>query len=415
MKKMKILWLSNKILQDQETGGSGTWLDAMSNALMNKGTVELGNITSGNTNKLIRSDFGQIKQWILPVSAKLHRTNGLPGTKIVNLYLKAIKDFDPDLIHVWGTESFAGLITANRINNVPVLLEIQGTKGAIARVFHGGLSLYEQIQCIGIKEMIKGTMIFQNKRKYRRWGVFENEIILGHKYITASSRWMEANVRMINPNANVFFNEILLRNCFNTNKKWHFTGTPVLFTIAAYFSPFKGFHVAIRAIAHLKIKYPNIQLRIAGLHQTKGIRKDGYINWVKKEIKSLNLESNIIWLGALNGEQIAEELINSSAVVLPSYIESYGVVHIEAMAVGTPCVCSFNGGAAYLGEDDKTTLFFPPGDDIMCAFQIDRLLSGKELAESVSNKALETTLIRNNTESIVNRQIEIYNNILNGN
>jgi glycosyltransferase involved in cell wall biosynthesis len=412
MRKLKILWLSSNILEEPEKGRTGTWLYSMSNALIDKGIVELGNISTGSTKSIRRSDYGQIKQWVIPFSAKLNK-DGLPNNKIVNSYLTAINDFKPDLIHVWGTESYAGLITAKKVNNLPVLLEMQGLIRAIAKIFHGDLSIKEQIQCIGIKEILRKSNIFQQKRRYEKWATFENEIILNHKYITTSSRWMEAQVRAINPKANIFHNEIMLRNTFYTSKKWQFTGDSKIFTLAAYSSPFKGFHIAIRAIANLKRKYPKIQLRIAGLHQINGIRRNGYINWIRKEIKNSNLESNIIWLGALNGRQIVEELIRSSVVVLPSYIESYGVAHVEAMAIGTPCVCSFNGGAAYLGEDEKTSLFFPPGDDVMCAFQIERILSNKELAESISKMARDRTLIRNDSEQIVNRQIQIYKEILN--
>lgn len=409
---MKILWFSNKFLQLQDNGITGTWLNALSEKLANTDQIQLGNITAGNVRNLERSDFGRIKQWVVPGSAKINK-NGLPNNKIINFYLTAINDFKPDLIHVWGSESYSGLITARKLTTLPTLLEIQGSKASIARVYNGYLSIYEQILSIGIREILRKSTIFQQKKKFTKWTEFEDEIMSNHINISAPSKWMEAQVTAINPKAILFKNEIILRDLFYTCKKWQFSGKPTIFMSAAYSAPFKGFHIAIRAILILKKKYPDIQLRIAGFHKIKGIRRDGYINLVRKEIKRSNLDTNVIWLGALDGSQIVNELTNCSVVLLPSYIESYGLAHAEAMAVGSPCVCSFNGGSAYLAEDEKTSLFFPPGDYIMCSYQIERLLKDEVLAQSISGLARNKILLRNDPEKIVNQQIQIYRKILN--
>ena len=44
---MKILWLSNKLLTGFDDGSTGTWLDSMSEGIMQSGEVTLGNITMG--------------------------------------------------------------------------------------------------------------------------------------------------------------------------------------------------------------------------------------------------------------------------------------------------------------------------------------------------------------------------------
>lgn len=411
MDKLKILWFSNKLINKQDIGGTGGWLDAMAVGLVDTGEIQLANITFGNVNRLLQTDYGQIKQWQVPYSPKFTK-NGLPNTRVLNFYLDIVKEFDPDLIHIWGTESFAGLITARKATNHLTLLEIQGLKSSISKVYNGGLTFKEQLLCIGIKEILLRSSIFQLMNQYRKWAVFENEIIYNHTNITVLSKFMEANVKAINPEANLFNNEIILREIFYTGKKWHFTGVPIIFATSAYPAPFKGLHVIIRAIEILIKKYPKIQLRIAGKNTMTGIKKDGYINWLIKEIKRANLASNVIWLGALNGEQLVDELSKSSSIVLPSYNESYGLAHAEAMAVGTPCVCSYNGGYSHLGEDERTTLFFTPGDYVMCAFQIERILNDRKLSESLSKMAMIKTFSRHDKEKIIRNQIEIYNKII---
>ncbi len=411
MSRIKVLWLSNALFEKADMGVTGTWLHTMSEGLMSSGRIILGNVTSGKVKGLIRADYGNIKQWVIPFKRRMNR-DGLPGKKIVDYYLAIISEFNPDIIHIWGIERFPALITARHFITVPKILEIQGIAGACAKFANGGLSYREMIQCIGLKEILLRSSVFQLRKQYNKWGRFEEEIIVNHKFITTPSTWMKDNVKFINPEAFLFQNEIPLRKEFFLNRGWKFSGLPIILCSASSPQPFKGFHVIIRALKLLKNHFPDIKLKIVGNHQLKGVKKNGYINWLNKLIKTSELDSNVIWLGPLNSIQLTKELLNTSVVVLPSYIESYGVAHAEAMAMGIPCVCAYNGGSSYLAEDEKTALFFQPGDHIICASQVLRLLLDRELSESISSMAREKAILRNNTNSIVIKQIQIYEEVL---
>ena len=77
MHKFKILWFSNRLFEKPDRGFPGTWLDAMSKGLVYTGEEQLANITTGKVRGLVRSDYGQIQQWIVPGSGKLNK-DGLP-------------------------------------------------------------------------------------------------------------------------------------------------------------------------------------------------------------------------------------------------------------------------------------------------------------------------------------------------
>ena len=83
-----------------------------------------------------------------------------------------MESFSPDLIHVWGTEKFWGLLTARDFIRGNVLLEMQGLKRAIAKYYEGGLTIREQLACIGVKEIIKNNVIPLQRKKYERWGEY---------------------------------------------------------------------------------------------------------------------------------------------------------------------------------------------------------------------------------------------------
>lgn len=408
---MKILWLSNRVLSEQDSGGTGTWLDAMSQGLIRSGEVELGNIAQGSVEKTTRQNHGPIQQWIVPSSAKLGR-DGLPSPKTVAAIVKAAEEFSPDLLHAWGTEGFWGLLTARKLLRSPALLEMQGLKGAISRVFDGGLSFREQLACIGLKEILRQTSIFQDRKRFEKWGKIEKEIISGHRFISIHSDWMVSQVKAINSGAKIFRNDPALRASFYERAPWTFSGAPVVLCSAAYPSPFKGLHVAVRAVAILKRRFPSVELRIAGPHQRPGIRREGYIAWINREVHRSGIASNVHWLGAISAMQLVIELQNCSALVLPTFVESYCLALAEAMMVGVPSAVSFTGGTSFLAKDGDTALFFPPGDEAMCAYQLERLLTDRGLAKRLSRRAREVALVRNDRERIVRNQIEIYRQVL---
>jgi glycosyltransferase involved in cell wall biosynthesis len=407
---MKILWLSNKILSDRDTGTTGTWLDAMAQGLVDSGQIEMGNISTGCVKEVTRQDWGPVSQWIVPNGSKLNK-KGLPDSKIVAMVIDIIEKFSPDLVHIWGTESYWGILSANKMIRSKTLLEMQGLKRAIAKVYSGDLSIAEQISCIGLKEIFRQSFILNGQQQFQRWGKVEEFIIGNHKFITTQSLWMDSHITALNNSSKIFHTDRILRQAFYRSELWQYSGDPVIFCTAAYSSPFKGLHNAIRAIVILKQRYPDIQLRIAGAHQRTGMRRDGYIAWICNEIKRAGIESNVVWLGALSADQLVDHLLKCSAMVLPTYIESYCLALAEAMLLGVPTVVSYTGGTSWLAKDEVSALFFPPGDEEMCAFQLERVIEDKLLSNQLSMNARMSALQRHNPQAVVMNQLEIYRQV----
>jgi glycosyltransferase involved in cell wall biosynthesis len=408
---LKILWLSHSVLSDSDRGSTGTWLRAMAHQLVASGDVTLGNISSAKVRNLTRQDLGAIRQWMFPASVPSPR-DGLPPQKVVVAIIKIVDEFAPDLVHVWGVESFLGLLTARRLIRQQSLLEMQGLKGAYARVYNGGLTASDQLRCIGLKEILRQSTIYQGRRHFVNWGKFESEMIASHRFITTQSAWMEAQVKAINNESRTYHMDLALRSSFLAANRWKRQDTSQIFCSAAYAVPYKGLHVALRAVALLKARFPHIALRIAGHHQATGIRRDGYVHWLKLMIKRLGIEHNVIWLGEISGDQIAHEMLECAAMVIPTFIENCCTAMQEAMMMGIPVVASYVGGLPSLARDEESALFFPPGDDVMCAHQIERVLSDSELAVSLSRRAQEIASERNDPEKITSRQLEIYRQVI---
>jgi glycosyltransferase involved in cell wall biosynthesis len=408
---MKILWFTNREFVPRDEGYSGTWLQPLAEEINKSGNFQIANLAYGKTDKLIKKDCGAIQQWIIPYS-KPNR-EGLPAKTVIEEILGVHSLYAPDIVHFWGVEYFWGLLAARNYIKTPALLDIQGLTHEIVREYTGGLSIAEQFKCIGPREIILGTTMFQDQRRLFRWGKYEKEIIRSNKYIIAQSPWIEAKVRGLNPTSNIFHNELALRPPFYTAKQWHQKSKQNvrIFCSASYLAPFKGVHVAIRAIARLKNEFPTIQLRLAGLKQSNSIRKYGYISWLEELIKEHDVRENVIWLGYLSASEIVNELQLCSAAIVSSFTESYCVALAEAMFLGVPTVTSFTGGTSYLAKDGETALFFPIGDVEMCAFQIQRLLNDNSLTSVIAQKGREIGLQRNNLHKIADQEVSIYSNV----
>lgn len=410
---MKVLWLCNCPLSDADDGATGTWLGAMAHGLLDSGSIELGIIARGPVSRFTRRNYLQVHQWLVPTGARLGR-DGLPSASLTKAVIAAVNEFSPDLIHIWGTEDFWGVLKLRGLLTKPSLLEMQGLKGAYAVYFYGGLTFQEQCRCIGIKEFLKCRTMHMDRLDFVHWGLLEEEIIRSHRFVDVQSAWIAAHVAKLNPAARLFPVDLVFRAPFYRGHGWQSPDQPTLFCSASYPVPYKGLHVAIRALGLLKKRHIPARLRIAGAHQCPGIRQSGYIRWINRLVRQLNLTDAIEWLGPLNADQIIVELQNAAAFVIPTFIENCCTAMQEAMSIGTPVVVSYTGGLPSLGKDEESCLFFPTGDEVMCAYQLERLLTNQRLSLRLSQQSRNIASVRNDRKRIVKRQLEIYDQMIAG-
>lgn len=411
---MKILWLSNRIIDENPDKSTGTWLKSLAVDLMKENNINLANISEGKISSLKRADYGELSQWIVPYQSR--KISGLPSKERIIEIKKVVDNLKPDIIQIWGTENYWGLLTARGILQYKTLLNIQGVISTITPMYYGGLSNIELLRCHGLKEFIRpSASILFGKYRFKQKQYYEYEIISNHNYIVSQSQWSRANVLAINPTAITFNTERALRNEFINSQSWlkyHNThlNRYILHTTASMV-PYKGLHTLLRAMSILKKKFPNLILNIAGSTKA-GIRRGGYERFVKRLANELDISDNIQFLGPLDASMIVKSLKNSNVFIQPSFIESYSLSLAEAMYVGTPCVVSFAGAMPELAKDNESALFFTPGDHVGCASKIERLLLDVELSKKISINSREIAIQRHNPKSIVENQIEIYEEII---
>ena len=92
----------------------------------------------------------------------------------------------------------------------------------------------------------------------------------------------------------------------------------------------KGFDDLLRIFKKISNKDSDIRLNIVG----DGVEKNNLLELAKE----LKLGDKVVFHGYQNKEYINDLLFNSSLYVMTSHTESFGLVLIEAMSYGVPCI-----------------------------------------------------------------------------
>lgn len=125
------------------------------------------------------------------------------------------------------------------------------------------------------------------------------------------------------------------------------------FVTIALFAPEKGLDILLRAFAAAFAGNASVKLEIGG--------DGGAAAQLKALAHELNIADQVEFLGLLSREQVREALWRAHAFVLPSHIETFGVVLIEAMATGLPVIATQCGGPEDFVNPDVGILI-PPND-----------------------------------------------------
>ena len=147
----------------------------------------------------------------------------------------------------------------------------------------------------------------------------------------------------------------------------------------------KNIPVLLRAVARMGDAgtWGDRQLVVGGA-EMPGLRgaEDIY-----KTIDELKLKDIVVLTGRVPVEQLAGLYAGAEALVMPSLYEGFGFPVVEAMACGTPVICS---NVSSLPEvAGMAAITFDPQNDATLAVHLERVLSDEKLREEMQRKGLE--------------------------
>jgi glycogen(starch) synthase len=143
----------------------------------------------------------------------------------------------------------------------------------------------------------------------------------------------------------------------------------------------KGFQVLARAMHLLRSELPQVTCTIAG--------RGSYLPELQTQIDVEGVSDLVELPGFVPDAELRKMIRRAGCVVIPSLYEPFGLVALEALAARAPLIVAHTGGLSEMIAGTGAGLTFEPGNPDDLARCIARVLTDRELASSLSERAEE--------------------------
>jgi glycogen synthase len=146
----------------------------------------------------------------------------------------------------------------------------------------------------------------------------------------------------------------------------------------------KGFQLALEALPGLIERLGNVRFLVAGSGTAEGE--------LREQASRLGLDAHGTFLGWI-GDDVLHSLYRiADLTVVPSIYEPFGLVALEAMASGCPCLVADTGGLREVVPNEDVGLRFRSRDPGSLGTMAERLLTDDELRDRLVAEASEHVL-----------------------
>jgi glycosyltransferase involved in cell wall biosynthesis len=180
-------------------------------------------------------------------------------------------------------------------------------------------------------------------------------------------------------------------------------GKPLIVSVSNLV-PTKGIDINLRALSSLLGNMPELTYVIVGDGPER--------SRLEQLARELGISSNVRFLGQLDHAAALKHVAAADIFVLPSWQEGFGVVYLEAMALGKPVIaCSGEGPADFI-NDGKTGFLVPPRDIESVARLARRLAENEQERRSVGQRASQFVLANFTWMAVARKLSELYKEIV---
>jgi glycosyltransferase involved in cell wall biosynthesis len=164
----------------------------------------------------------------------------------------------------------------------------------------------------------------------------------------------------------------------------------------------KGLDILIRAFAKAFRGRSSVRLYLCG---------DGPLAVQLKALAAeLGVGETVVFRGRLAKAEVVKILDGADFFVLPSRMETFGVVVIEALARGVPVIATRSGGPEYIVEE-STGLLVEPEDEGQLVGALVGAYEGRLVVKSAA-EIRATALRRYGSDEFLKNMIQLYNSVV---
>lgn len=217
----------------------------------------------------------------------------------------------------------------------------------------------------------------------RRFLLYNSDVVLTvsnylKEEINIRFNQVQAELRVIPNGINKFSS-----NGKSDSKRIQKESNPLLLTYVGRLAPKKGVQVLLSAFSVIKKKQKwDIKLKLAG----DGPMREKLEGLAKK----LGIQDDVEFLGSMSNVEVRELMSKSTLHIVPSEIESFGLVVLEAMSEGTCVICTSVGGLPELVRDGWNGALIPPNNVDALVEKIEYLLDNPNFRLNLVRNAVET-------------------------
>jgi glycosyltransferase involved in cell wall biosynthesis len=418
---VKVLWFSNNsTLYDQSENfyhGCG-WIDSLQILLQKETGIELA-IAFFHSEDKVKSVRDGVTYY--PISKAGSRVNLLRklinnwkgSIEVVNLkndVKRILSDFDPDLVHVFGTEGAFSQIKT--LTHIPVVYHFQGLINPILNTYlpinQSKYSFYLNFNYL--LNNIKGNSPAFELKRFKNQAKRELSVLNSLNYVMGRTDWDKNILNIFNPDAVYFHINEVLRPVFYDDFSVKSNKMSATLRIVSTLSPtvYKGIDVVLKtAKVLMDLVDIDFQWEVIGL--------DANCQLVQHFEKIENIKHsdvNVVFCGKKPPAELVACLQSADIFIHPSYIDNSPNSVCEAQMIGLPVIACNVGGVSSIVEHGYSGILVPSNGVYEIIHYIKVLYSDLDLRDKIVKQAMFIAKKRHNRVDVVQNLLSAYEHII---
>jgi len=172
-------------------------------------------------------------------------------------------------------------------------------------------------------------------------------------------------------------------------------------------NPEKGVHVLLKSLSYLRKATKLVIVGPPGWDKQFFLRMLSLFN--AENQKGLH---KVTYLGEQDQTSLVEYYRKASLFVLPSFMEGFPVVNLEALACGTPVIASNVGGIPATIHDGENGLLVPPNDASELARAIEYMLENDDVRKRFGRAGRELVTAHFSLQVVTGKLCRIYKELI---
>ena len=301
-------------------------------------------------------------------------------TYVISLFfmlIKIVKRYKIDIVHAHSVipTGLVGVIVA-KILRCPSIITSHGMdiNNFDAKSIYGHLISFSLNQC---NKAIAVSADLAEKMKFL--GINEDKIVIVRNAVDTERFKHSKNMEL--------------------RHKYLIGENEILILFVGYLDIFKGIFELVDAFYEINKENKNVKLMMVGTGPKEGELKNKVSQW--------NLESYVIFTGAVPNTEIHSYYQMGDVFVLPSYTEGFPLSILEAMACGLPVVVTNVGGIREVIKNGENGFIIPPKNKKVLTSKLRIFINESTLRKKFAKKSLEI-VIKFSVNEKINRIIKLY-------